>query len=172
MGIYFDRRFTVPYGALSERGAWGRGDRGAASNHRGRIDRLPDPLAALVVRSDLQGRAHTEREGDPALLLGETLANELAVLAELGELTDLARVGVVLAGDVYSEPRLEKRGGFGGARPAWLALRQRFRWVAGVAGNHDDFGSASEIEVFQPWMSPRYHTSLHNTRTESCCVEA
>jgi Icc-related predicted phosphoesterase len=49
-----------------------------------------------------------------------------------------ARTGIVLAGDLYSVPGATKRGGFGDVSDVWVAFAERFAWVAGVAGNHDD----------------------------------
>lgn len=102
---------------------------------------LPEALDALVATSDLQGIAIT-----PAgpLLLGEALAEELLVLCESGLLPRAARVGVLLAGDLFSSPRADTRGASGDVRVVWRAFANRFRWVAGVAGNHDLFGSLDE----------------------------
>ena len=73
-------------------------------------------------------------------MLGEQLADELVRLAVAGAVPDPARTGVLLAGDLYTVPPLERRGGAGDTTPVWQAFADRFRWVAGVVGNHDDFG--------------------------------
>ncbi|MCP3103112.1 metallophosphoesterase [Myxococcus sp. K15C18031901] len=116
---------------------------------RGTVDVLPDEVAALLVLSDLQGVApHALHEGAVALL-GEVLADELALMAELGELPPPSNVGVVLAGDLYSSPLANVRGASGDVRSVWRAFAEHFRWVVGVAGNHDTFGGAREQERFR-----------------------
>jgi hypothetical protein len=49
---------------------------------------------------------------------------------------------VLLAGDFYSVPDANKRGGYGDVTPVWQAFGERFAWTAGVAGNHDDVDGA------------------------------
>ena len=94
-------------------------------------ERLHHELDAIVCCSDLQGVLR----GD---LLGVAVAEHLAELTEVGVLPPAARTGVVLAGDLYSVPDARKRGGFGDVSDVWVAFAERFAWVAGVAGNHDD----------------------------------
>lgn len=96
------------------------------------VERLPAGLEALLVTSDLQGRTAP----DGRALLGEALAAHCLELAAAGLLPDPAATGVVLAGDLYAE--LGKRGGLGDVRGVWRAFAP-FRWVVGVAGNHDAF---------------------------------
>ncbi|WP_228556640.1 metallophosphoesterase [Myxococcus sp. AB025B] len=116
---------------------------------RGTVDVLPEDVSALLVLSDLQGVApHALRDGAVALL-GEVLADELALLGELGELPPPSTIGVVLAGDLFSEPGANVRGASGDVRSVWLAFASHFRWVVGVAGNHDTFGGAREQTRFQ-----------------------
>ena len=43
----------------------------------------------------------------------------------------------MLAGDLYGVPGSLKRGGSGDVGEVWRAFAERFRWVAGVLGNHD-----------------------------------
>ncbi len=69
-------------------------------------------------------------------LLGLALARHCLQLSACGLLPDPERVGVILAGDLYAE--LGKRGGLGDVRAVWRAFAP-FRWVTGVAGNHDAF---------------------------------
>lgn len=115
---------------------------------RGTVDTLPEELEALLVMSDLQGVApHALRDGAVALL-GEVLADALAFLGETGEVPPAERTGVVLAGDLYSEEHATVRGASGDVRGVWRAFAERFRWVVGVAGNHDTFGGARERERF------------------------
>jgi Icc-related predicted phosphoesterase len=96
--------------------------------HRGRAE-LPAAWDALVVASDLQGIA-TPAWGEPAALLGVSVARKIDEM-------DLGRVIVVLAGDLYSVPEANKRGGFGDVSSVWDAFASVGE-VMGVAGNHDD----------------------------------
>ncbi|WP_426756769.1 metallophosphoesterase family protein [Myxococcus sp. Y35] len=60
----------------------------------------------------------------------------------------LAHTGVVLAGDLYSDDTAMVRGASGDVRSVWEAFGQQFRWVVGVAGNHDTFGGTREQARF------------------------
>ncbi len=106
--------------------------------HRAWVDRLPSGLDAILCAADLQGRE--DADGVPGRLLGEVLAAEVAGLGAAGLLPPPERTGVLLAGDLYTVPACDARGGSGDVRPVWEAFASRFRWVAGVAGNHDTFG--------------------------------
>jgi 3',5'-cyclic-AMP phosphodiesterase len=111
--------------------------------HLGKVDRLPADVGAIVVTSDLQGI-------DPALnrLMGHRVAEELeALIDNLEGIPNSLQTGVILAGDLYA--RLERRGGSGDVRAVWQDFHCRFRWVAGVAGNHDNFGTAAEFAQFE-----------------------
>lgn len=101
-----------------------------------RIDGLPEGLDALVATSDLQGVVASG--GGEATLLGIAVAEALEELAFDGALPPSARTAVILAGDLYSVPAADKRGGYGDVAEVWQAFAERFAWVAGVAGNHDD----------------------------------
>jgi hypothetical protein len=116
---------------------------------------LPASLGGLVLTADLQGREliapkphHTAphrlvgREGKE--MLGEVAARELARVCADGLLPEAGQLGVVLAGDFWSEPGSTRRGGIGGVGPAWGAFRERFRWAAGVLGNHDRLDAEEE----------------------------
>ncbi len=98
---------------------------------RERVGFLADELDAIVCCSDLQGMVNGE-------LLGVSVAAELEQLADRGLLPPCARTGIVLAGDLYSVPAANKRGGYGDVASVWQAFAARFPWVVGVAGNHDD----------------------------------
>lgn len=105
------------------------------------VDALPAGLDAIVVTADLQGRERFEEAGDgPPRLLGEVLPKRLAdeILPDLQ--IDARRAGVVLAGDFYTVPALDQRGGSGNVTEVWKAFAREFAWVTGVAGNHDTFG--------------------------------
>lgn len=142
---------TWPYQSAAPRG-------GAEIRHfpllRGTVDALPEGVEALLVLSDLQGVApHALRDGAVALL-GEVLADTLASLGEAGELPFPASTGVVLAGDLYSDDTATVRGASGDVREVWNAFATHYRWVTGVAGNHDSFGSPRDEARFkrQPGM--------------------
>jgi 3',5'-cyclic-AMP phosphodiesterase len=102
------------------------------------VSGLPLDVDAIVAAADLQGRESSAT--GPDRLLGERLAEELVQLGKAGVLPDPARTGVLLGGDLYTLPLLDQRGGTGDPEPVWRAFADRFRWVAGVVGNHDDFG--------------------------------
>jgi Icc-related predicted phosphoesterase len=105
--------------------------------------RLGEELDAIVACSDLQGIVRG-RDGE-AELLGVEVAAVLEELAFDGVLAPAARTGVILAGDLFSVPEANKRGGFGGVVDVWSAFAERFAWVAGVAGNHDDIAGVAEL---------------------------
>ena len=124
--------------------------------HHARVDRLPAGVSALVATADLQGRERFEDSvGGNIRLLGEALPERLAreVLPSLGR-HDPQQVGVLLAGDFYTVPALDKRGGTGDVTRVWQAFGETFAWVAGVAGNHDTFGHP-------PQKRPRFPQHLH-----------
>jgi Icc-related predicted phosphoesterase len=106
---------------------------------RARATGLPAGVDAIVATSDLQGVVpdpHTRA----SILLGVAVAEALEELAFDDVLPSLARTGALLAGDLYSVPGADKRGGYGDVADVWRAFAERFAWVAGVAGNHDDVG--------------------------------
>ena len=119
------------------------------------VDRLPDGVSAIIATADLQGRELFQEapQGVPRLL-GEALPSRLAaeILPGLG-VTE-GRIGVLLAGDLYTVPTLDRRGGSGDVRGVWGAFGDEFSWVAGVAGNHDTFGK-------DPKALPRFPRHLH-----------
>ncbi len=111
----------------------------------GSIEGLPESIDALIVTSDLQGKL---REGTEEFLLGIKLPKFLADLIER-ELPQVStqKIGVLLCGDLFAT--LEKRGGLGDVKEVWQTFKQHFKWVAGVAGNHDYFGKREEIDRFK-----------------------
>lgn len=108
----------------------------------GRVDRLPKGLSAVVVTADLQGREQFEdAKGGPPRLLGEVVPQRLVEeVFPILKIEDPSRVAALLAGDFYTVPALDKRGGTGDVTSVWRAFGDCFAWVAGVAGNHDVFG--------------------------------
>jgi len=104
---------------------------------------LAGELDALLVCSDLQGIV--PGPGGRSALLGVQVAAVLEELAEDGVIPPAARTGVILAGDLYSMPAANKRGGYGDVTDVWSAFAGRFAWVAGVAGNHDDVSGVAGL---------------------------
>ncbi len=109
------------------------------------VDELPEGLDALVVTSDLQGNLRTE---NGIRLLGEMLPAFLSDFINK-ECEGIAPefTGVLLCGDMYAT--LLKRGGLGDVRNVWYEFRKYFRWVSGVAGNHDDYGGFQGLMEFK-----------------------
>lgn len=102
-----------------------------------RVDTLPDGVDAVVLTGDLQGITPSPYGGRD-VLLGIALADHMAVWSASGMLPRLDRVGVVLAGDLYSAPRANRRGASGEVLDVWLAFAAAgCAWIVGVAGNHD-----------------------------------
>jgi 3',5'-cyclic-AMP phosphodiesterase len=114
------------------------------------VDYLPPGLEAIIATSDLQGIDPNNQR-----LLGHLVANELENLAEQGHIPSPEKTGIILAGDFYAQK--EKRGGDGDVREVWQAFNRCFRWVAGVAGNHDHFGKTlEEINIFKTELGINY----------------
>ncbi len=129
------------------------------------VDKLPDGLAAIVVTGDLQGREHYQYQTSASLrLLGEWLPQVLCddVLPSLG--LPAGRIGALLAGDFYTVPNLDKRGGSGDVSEVWNTFGRWFSWVVGVAGNHDTFGR-------EPVVPPRFSPPLYFLDQESKVVD-
>ncbi|MFK7772670.1 MAG: metallophosphoesterase [Saprospiraceae bacterium] len=112
----------------------------------GKVDKLPDELDALIVASDLQG--HMEFDGG-LKLMGEILPEELKLLIEIEYPNlNIQNVGVMLCGDLFALEH--RRGGIGDVRSVYHAFKKHFKWVAGVAGNHDMIGTEnSKVKEFQ-----------------------
>ena len=115
------------------------------------VDRLPNGCTALVATSDMQGMEMVRRKRKwgqlGSRLVGHAVAEYAAeLLQERG--IDPKQAGILLAGDLHSDPLLLRRGGHGDVRDVWLAFRDRFKWVVGVAGNHDIFGQDGDLERF------------------------
>jgi Icc-related predicted phosphoesterase len=104
---------------------------------------LAGELDALIVCSDLQGVVPGPKGRSE--LLGVQVAAILEQLAGSGAIPPAARTGVVLAGDLYSVPAANKRGGYGDVAEVWQAFAARFAWVVGVAGNHDDVSAVAAV---------------------------
>jgi Icc protein len=120
----------------------------------GSISKLSEGLQGIIVTSDLQGKV-VKDQGE--VLLGEVLGETLALYIEIELRLDPKKFGVVLCGDLFAI--LEKRGGLGDVRNVWNKFNDVFKWVVGVAGNHDAFGSKEEFEEFKNKVGINY---LHN----------
>ncbi|MBC8868261.1 MAG: metallophosphoesterase [Planctomycetes bacterium] len=119
------------------------------------VDRLPDGVRAIIATADLQGRERFQDSPNGApRLLGEALPARLAAEIVPGLGLDEGTIGVFLAGDLYTVPALDRRGGSGDVRAVWEAFGDEFSWVIGVAGNHDTFGA-------NPNAPPRFPRHLH-----------
>lgn len=134
-----------------------------------RVDVLPAPVEALILASDLQGReTDSSPETGGRRLLGEVVAEDLAILSDLGELPPRDRMGVILCGDLFARPELDRRGGSGDCRPVWLAFRDGYRWVCGVAGNHDLFGEKPSLPDFTAFAS---EPGIHFLDGQTVCLD-
>ena len=69
-----------------------------------------------------------------------------------------------MAGDFYTVPALDKRGGSGDVSNVWRAFADQFDWVVGVAGNHDTFGA-------DPGAAPRFSGKLHYLDHNCVCLD-
>lgn len=108
-----------------------------------KVSGLPEHLDALIATSDLQGRETPEMTtGDHPRLLGERVAEELFLEILPSLRLSPERVGILLAGDFFTVANVDKRGGAGDVTCVWQGFAELFRWVAGVAGNHDLFGKS------------------------------
>lgn len=128
----------------------------------GIVDTLPSPLEGLLITSDLQ--AYTQIEPFQQKLFGIHFAEQFAFLAN-GKRLPLAKdIGVLLAGDLYAVPELNQRGGAGDVEDVWYAFSKAFRWVLGVAGNHDLFEGEASFKKIEPHRKNIY--PLHGTLIE------
>lgn len=115
-----------------------------------KVDSLPNELDAIIATSDLQGIDPKNQR-----LLGHLVTEELENLADSGKIPSPQTTGIILAGDFYAQ--VDRRGGRGDVREVWQAFSRRFRWVAGVGGNHDSFGDIpQEIKAFQNGQGLHY----------------
>jgi Icc protein len=110
---------------------------------RAYVKGLPFGLDAIFAASDIQGleKLRVRKEGQSEKLLGEALADEVLSMSAAGSLPPAHRIGVLLGGDLACRPgaNRRRRGGYRDVLPVWQAF-SRFRWLAGIAGNHDILG--------------------------------
>lgn len=100
---------------------------------RYRAEGLANP--AFIVTADLQGREC----GSSNRLIGEYVADEIAILQEIGELPTFELC--LLCGDFYDYPDLRKLGGTGDVTSAINALSRLAPQTMVVLGNHDTIAS-------------------------------
>lgn len=96
-------------------------------------------LQALLLTGDLQFYDRKDVPEEDRTLLGHVVCQEISGLSDAGLLPPRMSTGVILTGDLYAEACLLRRGGTGDVTPVWHHFSDTFRWVAGVAGNHDLF---------------------------------
>lgn len=102
------------------------------------VDKLPDNIDAIVCTSDLQGVVRPNKSGQKVLLC-EYLVGELSLYLEIYNYSRILNTAIILAGDLFVQKDLSGRGGIGFVDDMWYSFSDKFKWVAGVAGNHDDF---------------------------------
>ncbi|MEO1523834.1 MAG: metallophosphoesterase [Planctomycetota bacterium] len=123
--------------------------------HFADVDGLPETLDGMVVCADLQGReTFASSGGRMPRLLGEVIPGQLAELCE-NHGHHPKRIGAVLAGDFYTVPALDRRGGSGDVTEVWRCFADEFAFVVGVAGNHDEFADSDRSGA------PRFASPLH-----------
>lgn len=111
----------------------------------GKVAHMPDGLDAVVVTADLQGRELPGRHSQHGLrLLGEVMPELVGQYLDALGVNSNANVGSILAGDFYTYPDLRGRGGTGDVTSVWQAFADNYKWVVGVAGNHDSFGESGK----------------------------
>jgi len=114
--------------------------------HIAQVDRLPLGTSAIIVTADLQGReTFDSAAGQPLRLLGEVVPSLLATQILSDSEFSQGEVGVFLAGDFYTVPGLDKRGGTGDVTPVRRAFSDQFDWVCGVPG---EFGFSNYASDF------------------------
>lgn len=113
------------------------------------VEGLPDTLDALILTSDLQGVDRDDVDVSQRRLVGHNVAEHLEELCTRQILPEADRCGVLLAGDLFAIKHLQKRGGLGDVQDVWQAFADRFRWVVGVAGNHDTFADACDLKALE-----------------------
>ena len=107
----------------------------------GKVSGLPNSVYGLLVTSDLQAY----ESSSASVLSGVSVARAFCELQKELWCPNLNRLGVILAGDFFARPELDKRGGLGDVQSVWQAFYEEFRWVTGVAGNHDGFYGLSDL---------------------------
>jgi Icc protein len=138
--------------------------------HHARVDRLPEGISGVVVTADLQGRERfQDAMGGAPRLLGEVVPQWLVEeVFPLLKIKDPGAVAALLAGDFYTVPALDKRGGTGDVISVWHAFGDCFKWVAGVSGNHDVFGA--ERNTRPQFSAPLHYLDGDVTEISGICI--
>jgi len=111
--------------------------------YQGTTKLLPPDLDALILTSDLQMHDRCDVPVSERVIMGHVVCHEMANMSEAGLLPPTNMTGVILAGDLYASPEMKKRGTTGDVQEVWKDFAETYRWVTGVAGNHDLFRSAA-----------------------------
>ena len=114
--------------------------------------------------SDLQGRELNYTTHQPSRLLGFRVIDELQKQIAEGKLPSFKSMGIVIAGDLYSDPQANKRGASGYVYDVWEYCAQHAKWVVGVPGNHDFFSPK------KPEKIPRHSTDNITILDENKCT--
>lgn len=111
-----------------------------------RVEDWPNGDAqCIALTSDLQCFDRHDVPPFERRLLSYVVAEELERLSDENVLPPCDNVGIVLGGDLYAIASLDKRGGSGDVQGIWRSFADRFRWVVGVAGNHDLFDGVDKF---------------------------
>lgn len=121
-------------------------------------DDLPDSLDAILFAGDIQAIDNPFVLLEQRRLAGEVIAEQLVTLAKSRLLPPVHKTGVLLTGDLYTDPNLQKRGQTGNVVSVWNSFADNFRWVVGVAGNHDLFNG----QVISSWKPKLIHGTAIN----------
>lgn len=117
------------------------------------VDELPKGLNAIIAGSDFQAYDSADIAPNERNLMGLIISNELKRFADERFIPNSDNIGIILAGDFYADPLLEKRGGAGNVQNVWDSFESSFRWTVGVAGNHDRFYNDFQIPEEMNYLS-------------------
>lgn len=98
---------------------------------RAYVNKLPIGIDALFATSDLQGWPNTASKK----VLGEEVGESILALVRSLSINPL-RIGILLCGDFCANHDSEH------TEPdrTWASFAEKFKWVVGIAGNHDILG--------------------------------
>ena len=111
------------------------------------VDDLPGQLEAIYAGSDFQAYDKLEVPAKDRKLMGEVIGDELVLMSDTGLIPRIQNSGMILAGDLYADPKLINRGGYGNVDHVWESYFD-FKWLTGVAGNHDKFKDRFSIAPY------------------------
>ena len=117
------------------------------------VDQLPSGLDAIIISSDFQAYDSSEKSVTDRSLMGLVIAEEIKSLSDRNLLPNAEKTGIILAGDFYADPFLEKRGGAGDVQEVWKSFGGNFKWTVGVAGNHDRFDGEFKVPHYMTYLS-------------------